>query len=80
MAERKRRQKAAATLREKPKLYEIGRKGGSRSRGNKTGFALTGRQSGFAAESANADLQDDELAEFKTAPQWQMVMCNLSTH
>lgn len=64
--------KAAATILAKnPNFYrEIGRKGGSRSRGDKTGFALNREAARICGRiSKRRPKQDDELAEFeKTAP------------
>ena len=70
--------KAAATILAKnPNFYrEIGRKGGSRSRGNKTGFALNREAARICGRiSKRRPKQNDELADFeKTAP----YMCNLA--
>ena len=74
--------KAAATILAKnPNFYrEIGKKGGSRSRGDKTGFALNREAARICGRiSKRKPKQDDELAEFeKTAPYGRCSMCNLA--
>lgn len=78
--------KAAATILAKnPNFYrEIGKKGGSRSRGDKTGFALNREAARICGTkggriSKRKPKQDDELAEFeKTAPYGRCSMCNLA--
>ena len=74
--------KAAATILAKnPNVYhEIGRKGGSRSRGSKTGFALNREAARICGRiSKRRPKQDTELAEFeKTAPYGRCSMCNLA--
>jgi len=75
------RKAAATNLPQKPHLYpENGRKGGSRSRGDKTGFALNREAARICGRiSKRRPKQDDELAEFeKTAPYGRCSMCNLA--